>query len=94
MFHSFTAASVGVVRVTLASLATARVGEASSAVVGVGFGVPNETGCTLRESTNTAPALTAQVVTAATPAAYCVQISDIGNLAGPINFAIRIVYPG
>jgi hypothetical protein len=92
-FFSFSASTVGVGRITLASVSRAAVGEALPTVLGLGLGVPRGTGCTVTQSLNASAALNAQLVSAVTPDIYCVQISDVGTLTEPVNFTIRIVHP-
>jgi hypothetical protein len=92
-FFSFSASTVGVGRITLASVSQAAVGEALPTVLGLGFGVPRGTGCTVTQSLSASAALSAQIVSAVTPDIYCVQVSDLGTLTGPVNFTIRIVHP-
>lgn len=41
---------------------------------------------------DTATGLTAQLTATVNPDVYCVNISDIGNLAGPMHFTIRIAH--
>ena len=89
-FYSFTVASTGTVSVTLASLTAGSVGAASPAVVRVSLGVPLGTGCSVTNFVDTAAGLTTQLTTPVTPDVYCVNISDIGQLTGPLNFTIRI----
>lgn len=92
-FYSFTVTGTGSVNVTLASLTLSRFSPALAIQVGLGVGTPAGTGCSLSDSLDTAPALTAQLTASLSPGIYCVDISDIGNLAEPVNFAIRIIHP-
>jgi hypothetical protein len=89
-FYSFTVASTGTVSITLASLTASSVGAASPAVVRLSLGVPVGTGCNVTNFVDTAAGLTTQLTTPVTPDVYCVNISDIGQLTGPLNFTIRI----
>ena len=89
-FYSFTVAATETVSLSLASLTVNGIGAASTSVVRLGLGVPVGTDCAVNNSVDTAAGLTTQLTASATPDVYCVKISDIGNLAGPANFTIRI----
>ena len=97
-FASFTVIQAGTVSVTLASVTTgATVGTSSPpvpTVLGVGLGVASADGlsCTVSSSVNTAAGFTAQLAVAAAVGTSCVQILDVGNLTGPVNFVVRIVH--
>ena len=91
-FYSFTVAQAGAVSVTLASLTSGTPGPASAAVMGLGIGVPSGTDCAMTDSINAAPSLTVQLTLSKGVGTYCVRIFDVGQLTGPMNFAIRIVH--
>lgn len=93
-FYSFTVSSTGTTSVMLASVTSGVPGPAADLAVGVGIGVPAGIGCpvTVTTAVNIGPALTAQIATTLSPGIYCVNISDIGNLRAPVNFAIRIIH--
>jgi hypothetical protein len=81
------------VNITLASLTDS--GNANSTLttpVGLGIGIPDSAGGCTHSSENraAAPALTAQVSNSATTGAHCVDIYDVGNLSGNVDFAVRI----
>jgi len=89
-FYSFTVATSETVSVSLASLAPTATGPASTSVIHLGLGVPLGTDCSVTNVVDTAAGLAAQITAPISPDVYCVKISDIGNLAGPMNFVIRI----
>ena len=89
-FYSFTVATAETVSVSLASLTAGGTGPATTSVVRLGLGVPLGTDCSVNNSVDTAAGLTTQLTAPVNPDVYCVKISDIGNLAGPMNFTIRI----
>jgi hypothetical protein len=92
-FYSFTVNNLGVARITLASVSQGVIGTALPVALRLGFGVPRGTGCALTSAVTVSSALTAQFVEAVTPDIYCVQLSDVGNLTGQVNFTIRIIHP-
>jgi len=92
-FYSFTVATSGNVSITLASLVPKAPGPAVNTVMGLGVGTPDGTTCAVTNSVTTAPGLTAQLVNSLTPATYCAKIYDLGQLTGPVDFAVRIVHP-
>jgi hypothetical protein len=89
-FYSFTVTATDTVSLSLASLTAGSIGAASASVIRIGLGVPIGTDCAVNNSVDTAAGLTTQLTASATPDVYCVKISDIGNLAAPANFTIRI----
>jgi hypothetical protein len=92
-FYSFTVGTAGQVSITLASLLTTPPGPALSTVVlGLGLGTPLGTDCSVTNSVTAAPALTAQLISSLTPATYCARVFDLGSLAAPVMFTVRIVH--
>jgi len=89
-FYSFTVASAGTVKVTLASLMPGNTGPASPDEVTLGVGVPVGTGCAVSTSVDTGAGLTTQLTAPVTPDIYCVEISDSGALTAPLDFTILI----
>jgi hypothetical protein len=89
-FYSFTVATTETVSLSLTSLTANSIGAASASVVRLGLGVPIGTDCAVNNSVDTAAGLTTQLTASVTPDVYCVKISDIGSLAAPANFTIRI----
>lgn len=91
-------AQAGTISVTLTSLTTANGASTTSpplaATVGLGIGTLAADGasCTLTQSVNVAPALTAQLSASLPTGTTCVQIFDLGNLSVPVFFTIRIVH--
>ena len=92
-FYSFTIARAGTVSVTLASLSVGPFTPTPSTSVGLGFGTPAGTGCSLTRSLKTGAGLAAQIVTAVATGVFCVDIFDVGSLTVPTDFVIRIVHP-
>jgi hypothetical protein len=92
-FYSFTTTTSGSVSITLASVVATQPGPALNSVLGLAVGAPLGTDCNATSSVNTAPGLTAQLVTTLSPATYCARVYDIGNLTASVNFTIRIVHP-
>jgi hypothetical protein len=92
-FYSFTVAATGNVSITLASLVPVAPGPAVNTVMGLGVGTPSGTECSVTNSVTTAPGLTAQLVNSLTAATYCAKIYDLGALAAPVDFTVRIVHP-
>jgi hypothetical protein len=60
--------------------------------VGLAVGIPSNTGgCAPTSQVTAIPALMAQLsIPAGNGGLSCVQISDVGNLAGTVNFAVRL----
>ena len=92
-FYSFTITQAGTLSVTLASLSVDPFNPTLSASVGLGFGTPAGTACSLTRSVKTAAGLAAQLVTAVGLGVFCVEIFDVGNLKLPTDFVVRIVHP-
>ena len=90
-FYSFTVPTNGNVSLLLHSLSEA--GAASTAIMGLGLGVPRGTDCTVTNPAATGPGATAQLTTSVPPGVYCVRITDLGNLTAPATFAINIIRP-
>lgn len=92
-FYSFSVTNAGTVSVTLASLASSRIGAALPSRLTVGLGVPSGFGCVTSSSVDTTPGLTAQLTASgAKDNIYCVNLSDPGTLSGDALFVIRIVH--
>ncbi|HKF68563.1 MAG TPA: hypothetical protein VKB36_18575 [Vicinamibacterales bacterium] len=94
-FFSFTVSSAGNASITLASVTTAATpGTSINVPLGLGLGQPLGTDCNLTQQTTTGPGLAPQLTTATnlSPAIYCVKVFDVGNLAVPVNFAVRITH--
>lgn len=92
-FYSFSVTNAGDVSVTLASLATARIGPALSTPLTIGIGVPSGFGCVTNSTVQTAPGLTAQLTASgAKDNIYCINLADPGTLSGDVLFVIRIVH--
>jgi hypothetical protein len=81
------------VSVTLASLTFGPRNPAPATIVGLGFGTPAGTDCSLTTSLNTAAGLVAQINSGSSMGTFCVEIFDVGKLDRPVDFVIRIVHP-
>jgi hypothetical protein len=97
-FYSFSVGSAGAVSLTLASVtpvtpAGSLPPPALPVVLGMAFGVPLGTGCSLDQSLETAAGLTVQFVTESPTGVHCVAVFDVGNLTGPVNFTVVIEHP-
>jgi len=88
--RAFTASQAGSVSVTLQS-----VGPPSSAIVGLGLGIPRAdgTGCLLGMSLATGAGSAPQIVTNVDVGTYCVRAFDLGNLTNPVSFSVSIARP-
>jgi hypothetical protein len=92
-FYSLTLTQAGTVSLTLASLTFGPRNPAPATIVGLGFGTPVGTDCSLTASTNTGAGLVAQINSASGTGTFCVDIFDVGHLDRPVDFVIRIVHP-
>jgi hypothetical protein len=92
-FYSFTLTQAGTVSLTLASLSFGPQNPAPATIVGLGFGTPVGTDCSLTTSLQTGAGLVAQINTGASTGTFCVDIFDVGNLSSAVDFVIRIVEP-
>ena len=86
--RSFTAAKAGTVTVTLTNA-----GSSSTLKVGLALGIPDQagTGCLFTRTTETAAG--GNVSATVDAGAYCMRVSDIGNLTAAISFTATIVRP-
>ena len=92
-FYSLTLTQAGTVSLTLASLTFGPRNPAPATIVGLGFGTPVGTDCSLTTSLNTGAGLVAQINSASGTGTFCVDIFDVGHLDRPVDFVIRIVHP-
>ena len=60
--------------------------------IGLGFGYPAGTSCTVTQSVVTTSGLTAQLKGWLTKGVHCVAIYDPGGMTVPLNFAVRFEY--
>lgn len=91
-FYSFSTAEAGSVTFMLASVTREGSQSASNDVVGLAFGIPSGFGCRHDRTVATPAGLSAQLNVAETTAGvHCVDVYDTGSLAGPVNFAVRIL---
>ena len=92
-FYSYTVQQTGNTSVMLASVSTSTAPSATSTVaLGMAFGTPLGTDCSITNPLTASAALTSPMVTSQTPGIYCVRVYDIGNLRSKVNFAVRIVH--
>ena len=92
-FYSFTVTEPGSLTVLLASVTASNTGAPLDVPLGLGFGIPRGIACGLIERRDASAALVAQLVHSVTPGVYCIEIADIGQLPGTVNFAARFTYP-
>jgi hypothetical protein len=92
--HTFTVSRTGEVDITLTSVAGA--GVPSTVFVGLFVGVPSGDTCTLIQgfggavqANSTMP----QISGSAQAGQFCVEIKDIGNLAGTVDYSITVAHP-
>ena len=90
-FYSFVVPQNGTVNVTLVSVSGTDV--PSNVMLGLAIGTPSGTGCTGGTVTNTTAGTDPQVTGTYSPGRYCVNVSDVGNLAAPAVFTVTIAHP-
>lgn len=90
-FYSFTVPQDGLVSLTLLELAEN--GEPSSALVNIGIGIPQGTGCSVVDSRTTGVDVKPQFQDFFEAAVYCARVADVGNLTSDAAFALNIAYP-
>ena len=93
IFFALTFTQAGTVSLTLASLTLGPRNPTLTTIVGLGFGTPAGTDCSLTTSLKTGAGLVAQINSASGTGTFCVDIFDAGNLATPVDFVVRIVHP-
>lgn len=91
-FYSFEVGAYGTVTLTLLNVGGVT-GVPESVWVGVGLGVPDGTDCSTTTSTSAQAGAGPHVSSVLDAGTYCARIYDIGNLAAPTPFAIRIDHP-
>ena len=95
-FYSFVVAQNGTVNVTLVNVSAAAGVAAndvpSTVTLGLAIGTPSGTGCN-GTVTNVTAGTDPQVTGTYAPGRYCVNVSDIGNLAAPAAFTATIAHP-
>jgi hypothetical protein len=93
-FYSFVVMLNGTVNVTLVSVSGTTAGDVPSTVtLGVAIGTPSGTGCSGGTVTSTTAGADPQVTGTYSPGRYCVNVSDVGNLAAPAAFTVTIAHP-
>jgi hypothetical protein len=90
-FYSFTVLRPGLISVTLLGLKQG--GADTTTPVLLGLGSPRGTDCAPIDARLTAADVVPQLTLQSNPGVYCARISDSGQLAGPVDFSINIVYP-
>ena len=83
--RQFTIAAAGTVQVTLTSVTP-------DIVLGLGIGIPrpDNRGCYLSASVNTAAASSPQITAAADAGSYCVEVYDIGTITEIATFSVTV----
>jgi hypothetical protein len=94
-FYSFLVSQNGTVNVTLVGVSGAinAVDVPSTVTLGLAIGTPSGTGCSGGSVTTAAAGTDAQVTGTYGPGRYCVNVSDVGNLAAPATFIVTIAHP-
>lgn len=80
---------------TQAGNITVRLNSSSSQPIGLGLGLPfgGISTCTLSTSVEASPASVPHISTPVDNGTYCVSVYDLGNLTGPVDFEVIIIYP-
>jgi hypothetical protein len=88
--HTFTASQSGEVSLTLTAA-----GPPATIAMGIGFGVPNGSACTLLEggSTTTAAGAAPQVKGLVSGGTLCVEVYDVGNATSPVTYTVSVSHP-
>ena len=89
-FHPFTVTAGGTVNITLVAA-----GPPATITMGLAIGTPGTTGvCSLLSggSVLTPPGSTAQLTGTVAAGAYCVEVVDVGNAAGPIAYTVTVAH--
>ena len=89
MFYSFTESVAGSVGVTVASVVQPGRTGALSTPIRIGLGTPVGEGCTVTDSADLTPALTAQLTAALAAGVHCVSVGDAGQLTGTVIASVR-----
>ena len=86
--RSFTVRETGTVSVTLTSVG-------APLELGLGVGIPNSggAGCNLTTSVVTGAGTSPQITITADGGAYCVRVSDVGNLTADVTFSVSVLHP-
>jgi hypothetical protein len=90
-FYSYSLTSAGSVTAMLASLE--RNGVPVGHALELGLGIPAGTGCATSVVSHTTTSLVPQLRQDASTGTYCVRISDVDGLPGPLVFTIRVIHP-
>lgn len=90
--YFFSVAQNGTVNVTLVSVTGT--GVPATVLLNLGVGTPNGSGgCNVTNSTTARASTAPQITSTNSPAAYCVQVADPGNLVNSAAFVITIAHP-
>jgi hypothetical protein len=92
-FYSFGLTAAGPVSISVVSLSVGAQNPTPNTVVGIGFGTPVGTDCSLTASATTSAGLTAQLTAGAGVGTFCVSVFDVGQLKVATDFVVRIVHP-
>jgi hypothetical protein len=92
-FYSFVVGVNGTVNVTLVSVSGTEV--PPTITLGLAIGTPSGTGCSGGTVTNAVAGTDAQLTGTYGPGRYCVNVSDVGNLApgATATFVVTIAHP-
>jgi hypothetical protein len=87
---NFTVSKAGTVNVTLTAA-----GPPSTIVMGIGIGLPKDSGCVVLPgaSQNTAAGASVQLSGTVSPGTLCVQVADIGNQTAPVTYTVTVAHP-
>ena len=88
-FYSFSVPSDSTASATLGSIVRLDGRVDATQRIGLGFGYPSGTTCTVTQSVVTTSGLTAQLKGWLTKGVHCVAIYDPGGMTVPLNFAVR-----
>jgi len=77
------------IRIMLASVTTG-LGDTVTTPLGLGIGIPQGFGCEVFLSATAVPGLAYQLSTDVEAGTYCLDVSDVGSLTVPVDFAVRI----
>jgi hypothetical protein len=92
-FYSFVVGVNGTVNVTLVSVSGT--GVPPTITLGLAIGTPSGTGCSGGTVTNAVAGADPQLTGTYSPGRYCVNVSDVGNLApgATATFVVTIAHP-
>ena len=89
---AFSLPSPAQVRFTLGSLTDTTTGQPTGRSLRLTFGIPSGTGCGPLQSVTTAAGLATHLSAFGSAGTYCVSVTDIGQLGGSSDFAVRVTF--